>query len=276
MKYPSIDLRPSDQAKPSAFTLVELLVVLALIALLAAMLLPALARARAKAANLACLNNLKQLATCWQLYAADNGDLVVPNNSIYGLDLNGPFVAGASWCLGCARYDLAPTNIENGLLFTYNRSTDIYHCPADRSTVQDASGNPLPKRRDRSYNLSQSVNSYPELNPNLVKLVPTFKKLTRIRNPNPTSCLVFIDESEETLLDAEFGMPTDFYDGSRNWWDLPANRHSQGANLSFADGHAGHWKWAVPKVFRAWVQPASPGEMGDYDRVRATIRQNWD
>ena len=90
------------------------------------------------------------------------------------------------------------------------------------------------------------------------------------------TCLVFIDENEYTLLDSQFGMPTDYYDGTQTWWDMPANRHNQGANLSFADGHAEHWKWVVPKVFISWLQPVPPAEMPDWLRVKACIKQTMD
>src|ERR1022692_4051019 len=75
---------PGTGMKNKGFTLVELLVVMAIIAILAALLLPALSRAKAKALTVACLNNLKQLETAWHVYTADNDDLLVPNNSVYG------------------------------------------------------------------------------------------------------------------------------------------------------------------------------------------------
>jgi len=64
-------------------------------------------------------------------------------------------------------------------------------------------------------------------------------------------------------------MPTDFYDGSQNWWDMPSNRHNQGANFSFADGHAEHWKWHGTAVltFNGYYQAADSSD--DLARVRA-------
>ena len=82
-----------------------------------------------------------------------------------------------------------------------------------------------------------------------------------------------IDENEDTLVDAEFGMPTATYGNTTTWWDMPSNRHSQGANLSFADGHVEHWRWVVPKVFQAPIQTVLPQEMPDYNRLRSAIRQ---
>jgi prepilin-type N-terminal cleavage/methylation domain-containing protein/prepilin-type processing-associated H-X9-DG protein len=258
------------------FTLIELLVVIAIIAILAALLLPALATAKSHALTTACLNNLKQIQTCWHLYAVDNEDLVVPNNSIMGVTDSGnggALAQGDSWCLA------EPTieNVQNGLLFEYNRSLGIYHCPADHSTLTDPSGNSPDPQRARSYNMSQSVNGFPEFSWITSNCIPFFKKLTAIRGPNVTDCMVFIDENEYTLIDAQFGMPTDAYGAGWDvWWDMPSNRHNQGGNLSFADGHAEHWKWTVPKTFTNWIQPVSPTEMPDWMRVKGGVKQTMD
>src|ERR1035438_1402597 len=148
-------------------TLIELLVVIAIIAILAALLLPALARAKSQAWTIACLNNLKQLEICWQSYALDNSDLVVPNNSVDD-GTGGSIATGASWCLA----DPTAVNVQNGMLFPYNGSLGIYHCPADRSTLADPSSSTPGPLRARSYNLSQSVNGYPEYNGFIFDYIP--------------------------------------------------------------------------------------------------------
>jgi prepilin-type N-terminal cleavage/methylation domain-containing protein/prepilin-type processing-associated H-X9-DG protein len=263
-----------DRRQHAAFTLIELLVVIAIIAILAALTLPSLARAKGQARSVACLSNIRQLQVCWHLYTMDNDDSLVPNNSVVAIPGSGSSLASsASWCVGSPRYDRTTTNIEAGMLFSYNRAVGIYRCPADESTIEDLSGNKLPELRTRSYNLSQSVNGFPEYDAVVRDYIPTFKKLVQIENPGIANCLVFIDEHADTMYDALFGMPTDHYDGSKTWWDLPANRHSQGANLSFADGHVEHWKWVAPKAFRNWIQAVPAEELPDWQRLKGSMRQ---
>ncbi|MGA2871085.1 MAG: type II secretion system protein, partial [Verrucomicrobiota bacterium] len=130
----------------NAFTLIELLVVISIIAVLAALLLPALSKAKSQAQNIACVNNLKQLNVCWHLYILDNNDSLVPNNSVATVTTNGSdgaLAGGVSWCLGQDEaMELSPTNIINGMLYQYNTQPGIYHCPADLSTAETAAGQP--------------------------------------------------------------------------------------------------------------------------------------
>jgi prepilin-type N-terminal cleavage/methylation domain-containing protein/prepilin-type processing-associated H-X9-DG protein len=276
------DARTSEQFGPGinpgshAFTLIELLVVIAIIAILAALLLPTLSRAKEQGLSIACQNNLKQLQICWHSYAMDNFDSLPPNQSVYDLNTGGP-IPGANlswtWCPGNARVDTNSANIQSGYLYAYNRNAGIYHCPADRSTVELPGGASSGLLRTRSYNMSESINGMGFADASGLTNLPCYAKLTQIVRPTPSDLFVFIDVHEAGILDSLFGIP---WPGSLypdQWWDLPANRHGQGCNFSFADGHSEHWRWRSPRIFQYLGQYIStPVELLDYRRVQAHVR----
>jgi prepilin-type N-terminal cleavage/methylation domain-containing protein/prepilin-type processing-associated H-X9-DG protein len=262
---------------PPGFTLVELLVVIAIIALLAALLQPVLSLAREKSREVACLNNLKQLQTCAKLYSLDNDDFLLPNRYVYLLDTRAPapgFSEKMTWCPGLAPFDTTTENIERGLLFRYNKSTEIYRCPSDKSRVRTPRGQILNLRRTRSYNLSQSINGLPY--DNKTALVPSFARESEIDDPSPAELLFFVDVHEESIFDSHFGIPPrgwEYTEEPPRWWDLPTGRHSQGGNFSFADGHVEHWRWDKPKIFTEFGQfVGQDGEISDFQRVQRDVK----
>src|ERR1035441_1638534 len=134
---PYLPMKPVTNAW-RAFTLIELLVVIAIIAILAALLLPALAKAKAKAQQIGCLNNYRQLQFCWQMYIDDQQDNLPLNGALkYVANRTAITTEANSWLLGNAYTDTSPTNIQNVVLFSYNQSLGIYKCPGDNSTVLD-------------------------------------------------------------------------------------------------------------------------------------------
>ena len=247
------------------FTLIELLVVIAIIAILASMLLPALSKAKSKAQGTTCLNHQKQLQLCWQMYTDDNNSVMPPNGSNLSQGPN-PIISSSSlqgsWIIGNAQTDRSPSNIISGILFPYNRSVAIYHCPADRSTVKD-----LPQlRRFRSYMLNFYLNGNIPEEPRL--------KRKEAQLHYPAKVFTFIDASEWMISDGVFFVRWLGYTwgGDRIWNDIPSDRHSQGANLAFADGHAAPWRWRWPKRNKQPFLPvANNADLLDLRRLQQTL-----
>src|SRR4051812_30755012 len=134
------------RATVPGFTLIELLVVIAIIAILAAMLLPALSRAKCKAHGISCMNNLKQLQLGWLIYSGDNEEKLARVGGLDALvtDPNDPAAQPggpkSNWVLG--RVDVAPDGtdplmIQKGLLYPYVNSLAVYKCPADRKALNN-------------------------------------------------------------------------------------------------------------------------------------------
>ncbi|HXB60684.1 MAG TPA: prepilin-type N-terminal cleavage/methylation domain-containing protein [Candidatus Acidoferrales bacterium] len=224
--------------KRLGFTLIELLVVIAIIAILAAMLVPVLSKSEEQARVTQCINNMKELAYAWNVYANDNNDYLTHN---WILGNNPP----PSWCLGNVQSSPNDvTGITNGVLYPYVHTIRVYECPdahlvnklipSRTCSMIDRMGGAGPIENAK-YGVFDCTTT--DLNPGLGTAYPLLIKLTQIRAPSPAEAIVFVDESQVTVDDCILGLEWG------DWRNSPTERHTRGCVFSFADGHAERWQW---------------------------------
>jgi prepilin-type N-terminal cleavage/methylation domain-containing protein/prepilin-type processing-associated H-X9-DG protein len=260
-----VEMHRSKKDSKGGFTLIELLVVIAIIAILAAMLLPALSRAKSKALSIKCVNHMKQLDLCWVMYAGDNNDWVVPNWLISGTGESSPF----AWVGGDVAKPMEATNItflQNSRLWAYNTSVEIYKCPVPAllNNVQPVRTTSMNGRMGGADAGDAARYGVADTSGILGPNYPMFKKLSQIVKPSPSSAFTFLDESIKTVDDGYFAVRL-----SSTWQNSPTVRHYRGATFAFADGHSERWGWRGLSIEQGLDAPVvGAGQMIDLKRLQ--------
>jgi prepilin-type N-terminal cleavage/methylation domain-containing protein/prepilin-type processing-associated H-X9-DG protein len=237
-------IRPGvrDQKARDGFTLIELLVVVAIIAILASLLVPALAQGKAQGRRAYCINNFRQLHLAWHLYIDDNDGHLPYNDIAIGA---GTYETSPNWVAGYISLQndwKDNTNVWNlvssyGAVGRYLRDPKIFRCPDDHSTAR-ISLKAYPRVRSVMMSEFMGTQIGQDPNQNLDAYYPTIAYIAA-RTPIEMGC-VFIDTHEDSMGCGMFKFAAPPLAG---WENVPTSRHSGAATISFSDGHVVCHRW---------------------------------
>ena len=246
--------------------MIELLVVIAVIAILAALLLPALSQAKQQAYTAVCINNQKQLQLAWHMYVEDNNGKL-PRNDLNTLNRVPPNEQSQLWVQGIMSLEswtwfdvrdntntLKLTDPRYCTLGPYTKAAGLYKCPADKSWVMiDGQRH----NRVRSYSMNDYLGAWVG-SLGLGDFWRVRRQMSQFVAPSPCETFVFICEHPDSIQDGTFIVDVD----GRGWDSLPScQQHGRSGVLSFADGHVEKHRWLDPQMIRPYLHEGFPGNV---------------
>lgn len=282
-----------NKGRDQGFTLVELLVVIAMVALLSVLLIPTLAGTKPNAQSFQCLQNQRQVILAWQMYAEDDSDLLAPNDypfaTAYATASASTKAEMKNWVVGTMEQPsdssdqpfrlgrLSELLDPNTVLSTYLNSRAVFYCPADNYI------DPATQRQHvRSYSMNSAVGTifYSHYNGNSATPVGaavgggwlpgsyynasqtawlTYGKMSSFSKPGPANTWVVMDENPYSINDGDMAIPAFAAPGSTYLTDFPSGNHNGAAGIAFADGHSIIHKWQDAYTYSAQNYYAMPG-----------------
>jgi len=238
-------------------------VVIAIIAILAGLLLPALSLAKIKAQGLQCMSQTKQMTLAWVMYAQDNRDAVADSRTWVGGDVSYP---------GNPDYVDGNNLLQAGLLNSYlNGNTKVYQCPGDNRPPSLVIGKYKGMKCARSYSMNCYIGSTGGVSHWDTNYIG-YQKTTDMVSPGPATIFVILDEGH-TINDAFFATDMTSYDpciwSAKYFPDAPATYHHNAGSFSFADGHSEIHKWRDPRTALVQYNNTSQPNNMDVDWIQS-------
>jgi len=234
---------------PQAFTLLELLVTISIIAILAALLLPVLGKAKGRAQGAVCMSNMKQLSIGWTIYSSDNHENLMLNGSGHSWVTNAYLTWGPE---SINTNKGALVNSTLSAMGAYVSVAAVYKCPGDNF---QSAANPGP--RVRSVSMNGALNNKPQFINETGKKYFKAKKTLDLGTPGPANIFVFLDEHADSIDDGVFMVNPGYVPEQEQWRNLPASYHSGCGSFSFADGHGEIHRWLERGGANSTVYPVT-------------------